>query len=221
LSQATRKTKPSNYARLITGETFNFSIDLKWTPLSDEDFKKMVNGADPDFNPANFLKKDMIVTRPIMSPVFDGGDRPPEHREAQNRLELIFIRRNFITKQEDPLWCFNEIGELKQYQTDVMIMTLKSYNLVAIEIDNYGPNPVNKKMKAKSPRVMNQRDQLISLRYKIPVVRFDIDCLKVGRKKTSVYMTDQEIFDHVMAFCVKYYKDNAIRVENNNLINLA
>ena len=183
-----------------------------------------------EFDPSNFLKKDMIVTRPSSTPTFenefalqycgqfDGGQeyKSPEHIDGQNRLEMIFIRHNFITKQEDPVWCFNTLGELKQYQVDVMVMTLKNYNLMALEVDKYGP----KQGKRKGIKEMAQRDGLISQTYKIPVVRFDVDCLKEGRKKTEYYMSDNEIFAYSMGQAVKWYKNNAIRVQDNTLINL-
>jgi hypothetical protein len=174
----------------------------------------IIDPHDGDFNEFNNL--------PIASAelVFSGGTRPPEHIAAQERLEAIFYNRGFITKQEDPVWCFNEVDELKEYQVDVMVMTKKSYNLVGLEVDNFGSDPVNKKIKHKSPAVMKERDQLISRTYKIPIVRFDIDCLKDGRKKTKFYMSDPEIYAAVMGECLKFYKDHAIRYESGKLINI-
>jgi len=143
---------------------------------------------------------------------YNGGSKSPDHIAGQERLERIGIAHHLFTEQEERLWCFNEIGELKQYQGDVVWFDQKWHKIVDLEVDKYGPH----QGKRKNTKEMSNRDNLIGLRYRIPVVRFDV--MNLTHPKNAEYMTDEDIFIAIYDRVIKYYKTNALVIGEVKLI---
>lgn len=138
---------------------------------------------------------------------FEGGKKSQAHIMGQFRLQKIFNERGAIALLEEPVPLIDDYGDVRDYQVDVMVTNSETMkNIMALEVDTlkYG---IQKK---KSPKHMNNRDSLITARYQIPVIRFDVLALKMTGK---YHMNDEEIFNFAYKKLVDFHKKRALIVK--------